>query len=480
MKKIAILSFIFCAFFGTMKAQSDIDAFLFSQADWSGTARFTGAGGAFGAAGAEFSALSINPASIGVYKKSEITFTPLVVSIFKSNSIYNQNSTKYLASNYNLANAGVVFAFSNFTNPLVKNLQFGFGYNRIYDYNNEFRVEGASLNTSMMDEYVAAANNSNSLSEFNTELAWNTWLIDYDSLNSRYYSPLEKQSLTQSKYVHTSGAIDEMNFSFGGNINDKFYFGASLGVPFLEYREKVTYSEDDDLDTIGGFDKYTAHANSTTEGIGINFKIGVLYQPADFIRFGVAFHTPTYYGKLKNSYNNDITATYTSKSYYAESPEGFYNYKLTTPLRLTGDVAFFIKKRAFIGVDYEYTNFALASMYAYGNNRYSFADENQAIKNKYKSQHTVRVGGEVIISDNFFARLGYVYKSSPYQDNINDGSSHTASVGVGFRAKKFFCDLAYLVKITKENFWIYSPEFVNNAENTYYQHRIAATVGYKF
>ena len=71
------------------QAQNDIDAFRFSQLDWSGTARFVGAGGAFGAVGAEFSALATNPASIGVYKKSEFSFTPLVVSIINTSSIYN-------------------------------------------------------------------------------------------------------------------------------------------------------------------------------------------------------------------------------------------------------------------------------------------------------------------------------------------------------------------------------------------------------
>ena len=485
MKKSAILILTICASIVFGYAQSDIDAFTFSQVDWSGTARFTGVGGAFGAVGAEFSALSTNPASIGVFKKNEVTFTPLVISIFKSTSIYNDNHSSYLASNYNLANVGLVFSFTNITNQNIKGLQFGFGYNRICDYNNQFRVEGVGANTSMMDEYVAAANSSNELGLFNTNLAWNTWLLDYDSTESRYYSPLEKQPLTQSKYVHTKGAADEMIFSFGGNINDNFYFGATIGVPFLEYHEKVTYNEYDDLDTIGAFDEFTAHYNSSTEGIGINLKIGVLCQPADFVRFGMAFHTPTYYGKLKNTYDSDIYAKFNGKSYNDESPEGVYNYKLTTPLRVMGNVAFFIKKRAFISAEYEYTNFALAQMYAYGNTRYTFGQENQAIKDKYTSQHVVRLGGEVRITDIFLMRLGYIYKSSPYKKGddgvrINDGSSHTGSLGLGFRAKRFFCDITYLIKRTKESFWIYSPEFVNSAANTYHQHRIVATAGVKF
>ncbi|MCQ2285624.1 MAG: outer membrane protein transport protein [Bacteroidales bacterium] len=478
MKKIAIFSLIIGLSMGSLFAQSDIDAFLFSQNDWSGTARFCGAGGAFGAVGAEYSALSTNPASIGVYKKSEVTFTPLVVSIMKSNSSYNDRITDYLSSNYNLGNLGVVFTFDNFKNPTLKGLQFGFGYNRVKDFNNEFRIEGASLNSSMMDEYVNAANAAGSLNEFNTNLAWNTWLID--TANSHYWSPLEKQSLYQTKYVHTSGAIDEMNFSFGGNCNDQFYFGATIGVPFLNYNEQVTYTEDDDLDSIGGFKSFTANGVSKTESIGINFKIGLLYQPVDFLRFGLAFHTPTYYGKVKNSYSNDISSTFNDEKYSDESPDGYYHYKLTTPLRVMGNIAFFIKKRAFISAEYEYVNYAMASLYTYGSNRYSFSDENQAIKDKYKAQHVLRVGGEMTVTDPFLIRLGYCFKSSPYKDNINNGSSHTGSIGLGFRTKQFFCDVTYQLQRTKELYWIYNPVFVNSAENTYYFNRIMATVGFKF
>ena len=72
MKRIVLIGALLMAGMIGLKAQSDMDAFRFSQVDWSGTARFVGAGGAFGAVGADYSALATNPASIGVFKKSEI------------------------------------------------------------------------------------------------------------------------------------------------------------------------------------------------------------------------------------------------------------------------------------------------------------------------------------------------------------------------------------------------------------------------
>lgn len=61
----------------TTFAQGDYEAFRFSQIEYQGTARYMGAGGAFSATGGEFSAISVNPAAIGLYKRHEVTFTPL-------------------------------------------------------------------------------------------------------------------------------------------------------------------------------------------------------------------------------------------------------------------------------------------------------------------------------------------------------------------------------------------------------------------
>ena len=57
-------------------AQNEVDALRYSTQNLSGTARYAAMGGAFGSLGGEFSALSSNPAGIGMYQFSEFTFTP--------------------------------------------------------------------------------------------------------------------------------------------------------------------------------------------------------------------------------------------------------------------------------------------------------------------------------------------------------------------------------------------------------------------
>lgn len=462
-------------------AQNDIDAFRFSQHDYEGTARFMGAGGAFSAVGAEFSAVNVNPAAIGVFKKSEITFTPMVVSIYNDNSNYNGTNSNTSNVKYSLSNAGGVFRVGLGKDNGWKAIQFGIGYNRTMDFNNIYRIEGVSNNSSMMDPLVASANttlvrNPSSLND-NAYLAWQTRMID-TLPGCVFYSPFSYESLNQKLVVESSGAIDEVNFSFGGNYNDQLFIGATIGVPVLKYDEKTRFSETPFL-PLEGIDSYSIYENYKVRSTGVNLKLGLIYQPVDFVRIGAAFHTPSYYGKVKNTYHKEMI------SYYANGDNsGIYernyafDYTMTTPLRAIGSVAFLIAKRAFVSAEYEFTGYGMAKM---SSNDYNFDDENAAIQSKYGACHTVRVGGEIYVTSNFLLRAGYNYMSSPYKQHVNNATGmHTATAGLGVRTKHFFADVAYVFKTRSEQVWLYDSDFVDPASLKNNTHRIVATLGCKF
>lgn len=464
-------------------AQNDVDAFRFSQHDYEGTARFMGAGGAFSAVGAEFSALNVNPAAIGVFKKSEITFTPMVVSIYNDEGLYNGSKSSTSNVKYSLSNAGGVFRVGLGKDNGWKAVQFAIGYNRTNDFNNIYRIEGVSNNSSMMDPLVARANttlvrNPSTLND-NAYMAWQTWMIDYDTLSGIFYSPFSYQSLNQKLVVESSGAIDEVNFTFGGNYNDQLFIGGTIGVPVLKYDEKTRYNEGTLFLPSGGIDSYSIYENYKVRSTGVNFKLGMIYQPADFVRIGVAFHTPSYFGKVKNTYHREMI------SYYADgNNSGVYernyvfDYTLKTPLRAIGSVAFLIAKRAFVSAEYEYSGYNLAKM---SSNDYNFDEENVAIQNKYGACHTIKVGGEIYVTNNFLLRAGYNYMTSPYKQGVNNATGmHTATAGIGLRTKCFFADIAYVFKTKTEQLWLYDSDFVDPASLKNNTHRIVATLGCKF
>lgn len=484
MKKLFLAAILMLGFTALVVAQNDIDAFRFSHSDYEGTARFMGAGGAFSAVGAEFSALNVNPAAIGVFKKSEVTFTPLVISIYNNNSLYNETNSHTSNVKYSLTNVGGAFRIGLPEGSSWKSINLGFGYNRTYDYNNQFRIEGRSHNSSMMDEYLANVQGKslNSFSD-NELLAWKTYAIDYDSLSGRFFSPFAGKSLNQKLVVESSGANDEISFSIGGNYNDVLFIGATIGVPVINYTEKTKYNEEDveenpninNVRLIG----FNIAENLRVRTTGVNLKLGVIYQPVDFVRIGAAFHTPSYFGRVRNTYTRTMTGYWSNGENTGTFEDNHaFNYTLTTPLRAIGSVAFLIKKRAFVSAEYEFTGYGMARM---SSNDYSFDEENEAIQEKYGACHTVRVGGEVYITNNFLLRAGYNFKSSAYRNTVdNNNSMHTATAGLGFRAKGFLIDFAYVFKTKNENLWLYDSDFVDPASLRTNTHRIVATLGYKF
>ena len=471
----------------SIHAQNEIDALRFSEIDWQGTARFMGAGKAFGAVGAEFSALNINPASIGLYKKYEITVTPMTLSVFKNSSSYNGTATAAQAVKYNVGSAGIVLALPGISNTLWKKFQIGFGFNRIKNYNNIFSLDVRSNGKTIGSLFALEANglNCNDLLDKNiwsTELwsAWESVLIDtVPGTETSYYPVLEGKDMHHTSTVIRSGGNDEMFFSLGTNYDDKLFLGLTIGVPFINFKENRTFTEENDREQNYSFRNYTMTDITHVKATGINLKLGIIYQPVDFLRVGLAFHTPTYYGNVK--YNFDRRIDFKTKYYFDSEnyPSSFIRYALTTPLRATANVVFLILRRAFISAEYEFANYGSISMSA-NEPPLIFSEENKAVQKMYGFCYIARIGAEVNLSQIFSLRAGYNYISSPYKDNANDASQHYASAGLGFKTKYFFGDFAYAFNISntsKEIYWMYDPTFISPTNNKFITHRIMLTLG---
>lgn len=483
MKKIFILGLVLLMTSISLFAQDELDAIRFSQTDYAGTARFMGTGSSFSAIGGDFSALSTNPAGIGVFKRHEISFTPVVISAFNTECVYDKNYSIANRVRYSLTNLGMVFSWkiANETSKW-KMAQFGFGYNRISDFNNSYFVGGDSKGTSLTDDFIESANGTyyGNLTR-DAEAAWNTWLIDtLAGLPQQYYSPLSNHDLWLSKDIRTKGGIDEMDFSFGGNYDDKLFVGVTLGVPFLDYTMIAEYEERDNNDEIYSFEHFTINDRLHTTGVGINAKFGIIYQPVEFLRIGVAFHTPTFYNNLKETLNRKINVYNTNDSNSDWEYDNVSKYKLCTPLRVIGSVGFIIAKRAFINAEYEFTDYSMASLLSSDNftYRYNYSKENKNIEDNYGACHAFRIGGEVTIASFFVVRLGYGFYTSPYKQSVVNNFTHNASCGIGYRGKHFFADLAYSWRLGSDAFKLYNTSDIVTTQTR--RNRFALSLGWKF
>jgi len=115
-------------------AQNSVDVLRYSQTNVGGTARSMAHGGAFGAVGADFSSLSINPAGIGLYKKSELSLTPTFY-LSNVNSDLNGHSGFDHKNNFNMNNYGLVLVSGSAKKKGWKYFQFGLGVNRLENFN---------------------------------------------------------------------------------------------------------------------------------------------------------------------------------------------------------------------------------------------------------------------------------------------------------------------------------------------------------
>jgi hypothetical protein len=466
-------------------AQNEVDALRYSQIFYGGTARTGGMAGAFGALGGDLSSISVNPAGIGVFRTSEFTFSP-TFCLNNTETKFGSGLNSDFKYNFNLNNVGFEAAFLNENRKegwLSTNI--AFGYNKLNNFHQAMLLQNYSTTNSMTDFFAASANGKpySELYQFRELLAWDRWLIDpdpSDTTGHQYVSSFDNYGEQQQKSIYTKGSMGEYFFSVGGNYSNIMYIGGTIGIQSLRYVQDAVYSEKDIHDTIPNFNEFTFTENLKTNGTGFNFKFGLLFRPTDWIRFGGAIHSPTFYN-MSDHWNATMVSSFEdTTSGTNESPEGTYNYVLTTPFRAVGNLGLIIKKIAIIDVDYEFVDYSTARLRA---SDYAFYDENNNIETHYIAASNIRVGAELRFGP-FSVRGGYGYYGSPYRnDQINKNAFRTVyTMGFGIKDKHFYFDIAYNIMKYSEKYYLWDPsvypvDVANISANNNY---IMTTFGFKF
>ncbi|MBC36086.1 MAG: hypothetical protein CL663_08615 [Bacteroidetes bacterium] len=474
-------------------AQGAIDALRFSTTTFNGDARYMGMSGAFGALGANTSVMSTNPAGLGLYQRSDFSISTSFVDT-KVESTYNSSFASDSRFNFSFNNLAVVFS-NDYLNirpsGYWKNFQVGIGFNQIKNFNNRTLIRGNNTSNSIADMYAEIAEGihwediENDLSgnyAFDLNPAWWSFMFSQDgTATSSFVGHDPAGGVLQTKLIESWGYLNEFSLAFSASYADRIYIGASLGMPVLNFHQRVTYQEDALESTISTDAYRTALVQDylDTEGLGVNLKLGMIYRPNDMFRFGFALHTPTYYPGLNDQWSKVITTEWdiheTSQN---SSPLGNFAYDLSTPMRLIGSVAFIIGKFGLISADYEYVDYSTAKFSASG---YSFIDENSEIKNFYTNTTNIRLGTEWRVM-NFAVRGGFAYYGSPFADNGNDASIKSYSLGTGYKERNFYMDLAWVYSDKTEDQYLYGFGAVatNAASSNTMISNFTFTVGFRF
>lgn len=511
-------------------AQNQYDALRFLGNDVNGTARFVGMGGAMSSLGADLSTIGTNPAGIGLYRSNDVALS-FGFNANKSHSDFNGSVMDESRNRASFDQVGFVWSTKIGNKTDLRFLNFAFNYHKRVNFNRQFASKGGlngnSLTWQMADMIDGAGyqtdNHFNGLLDANnpyTESSFydtpylgamgaRTGLVDVDwddkgnILNIYGWNGIDGEY-----YSRETGSVNEYDFNVSFNVRDRFYFGATLGVYDIDYLRYSSYGEN--MQRLNGEYQGNFTLNNTykTEGTGIDLKVGTIIRPFAYspFRFGLAIHTPILYN-MSDRYTSVLTSNLPSASYtenladYLYGGQYAWDYRLITPWRFNVSVGTIVGGIMALDAEYEFENYSATKLQ---NAEGVELNGQSAIKETLKGVHSFRVGMETKVSSAFSVRAGYHFRSTPITsdafknipvtDNtrtdaeyLNLKSRQAVSVGLGYRGRLVYADVAYKYDFYKGDFYAFdggldqsgnlllSPTKVNNE-----RHQLLFTIGVHF
>lgn len=501
MKTKKIILCILCisaSYMSMLHAQTAVETLRYSELLPSGTARSVGVAGAMSSLGGDMGSLSVNPAGLGVYRKSEFNLTPAVQITSVGSSLNGAATMDESNATFGIENIGLVF-YKGYNNSKLKAFNFGATINRVANFNRQTVYSGQTAG-SVINAFQASAQGfiNEELEGFTSGLAADAgaifnldgaytdeWFSDFDTF--------EDLGIERSETITTTGGVSDLALSLGFNISHKLYLGFSGNFPIVRFEETRSYVEDDSTDDVIPFFRNLSYNQSiTTTGIGLGFKAGFIYRITNEIRLGGSVHSPIRY-TLSDNFTADLEYFFIDENDPSSplidgqglSPDGSFGYRLRTPWRFNGGLSVVLKKFGFISLDVESFNYSdLEYDFVTNNNnsednRIIQAEVNSDIRRQFSNALNIKIGAEYLIKK-FRLRAGYGLFGNPF----NDSSSprNVISFGAGVRGDKAYLDLAYRATVATENYSPYvSPnqfeQLVSSDINT---NNIILTFGYRF
>ena len=506
MKKIVTIALGMAVAFTAM-AQNWQDALLFSENNYSGTARSVAMGNAVTAIGGDPGSLVFNPAGGAVSSYSQFFFSPgLTYSVMRSQGTILSGDTDPIGlgdkvrtgyTRMKLPSAGFVFNMDTGRRNGWKRYSFGFLAHSTGNFTG--RLNGAGVNydnsyaaslATWADGYTTAQlGNSdwfspgpswasmtgfksgmiNSVNGTDNAYVAVTEVMD-GSGNIRLAAPLYQKYGQQ-----TTGSKVDMLFSFSANYDDVLYLGVNLGVTNLSYSMNEYWYEEPydpaEFPAINYSDGTSATLNSLimkrayeASGAGIYLKGGVLWRPVAGLRVGAAFQTPMLLDITERYHYTGSTSLSGKTTAAVSSAEDEWGYTLRNPFRMNFGVAYSFGAFAVVSADYEFAN--LGNSRFRSRERYGASDfdsVNADISEFLGPQHQLRVGVEVKPLPVLAVRGGFGYTGSAetvpqgadYWQNRFSLAKTNASLGLGYSSGgSFYADAAVRLRFVPKEYLI--------------------------
>ena len=472
MKKILLI--LFLAYSLSPIAYSQ-DVQRFAERSTIGTARYVGMGGAMTAIGGDPSAAMVNPAGLGLYRRSEISVS--IDETIDNTQQVGCNDT-YQRTRFAAPQISAIWAWGNSQKQrgLVYN-NFMFSHNRLATFNRDIVVKGAGMG--MVPTICNITNDEGGVSEEflvnkpwdNVEIGWlsilgyEAYLIDPDGKN-RWKPAVDFTDGSLS--ISETGTSDQYTISWAGNISNQWYIGIGLNIPTINYTKHTSLREENKQNSSSAELKSMFHVS----GVGVSGSFGLIYRPIQALRIGASLQTPTILSLSRQS-TGDMYSTIAGQKYEVLTPEsGVMDIDIASPLRTSVSVAGQMGKIGLIAVQYDYAH-----------------------SNEMEDIHTLRMGAEAQVTRGLFLNAGYVYESSfmkedpkwllGYNEIRTDmdyrytAATQYASAGIGYRSDVVVAQLAYQYGWQTIHQYASEEQALPFYVDTH-THRIVATLAWRF
>ena len=266
--------------------------------------------------------------------------------------------------------------------------------------------------------------------------------------------------IDQSYGTQSYGSKYEIDFNWGFNVDDQWFFGVNVGIQGLNYQYDEFLKEfardpsqfPIEVDGVqANFHNLRYRYSYNASGTGINAKFGVLYAPGNGLRVGAAIQTPTALTiRERWQYAADTHFSSSSLDCNEISPEGRYDYNFRAPYHVNAGVAYTFENIALLSVDYEMCDYSTMRFYSRDGYDDDFTDANNDIRDLAGISHMLRAGVELKPVPEFAIRTGYnltVLPESYYDDlrvkHTDNYLTHVVSFGLGYSSPgSFFADIA--------------------------------------
>jgi long-subunit fatty acid transport protein len=181
-----------------------------------------------------------------------------------------------------------------------------------------------------------------------------------------------------------------------------------------------------------------------TYGTGFSFQLGAIAKVTKELRLGLSYDSPTWY-RLNDELQQSLVAV-RSNADGEFSPDivdpqiimVYETYKLQTPGKVTGSIAYIFGKEGLISFDLGLKDYSGMSFRP----KNQFRDINNEMSNILQNTVEYRIGAEKRIKQ-WSLRAGYRMEESPYKNTkiMGDLTGYSGGIGYNFGSTKL--DLSY-------------------------------------